>query len=362
MLLTEIAALVSRSAPKGQKKGKKQGLAAMIILLLLMALASACGNKTNVSENGSAGEAPSTGLSSSSKPALEAKEPKTRTIEHAFGKTEVPLHPKRVAVFGLEDITLSLGVPMVYAYDFDGYFLDSRLKALNIPLSGSADFKPNLEAILDAQPDLIIVQAYSTDEKGYAELSKIAPTIAFTPNDWKSSIVDIGKATGLEDKAQEVIRAYEDKLAKAKSAIVSAVGPDKTVVYMRPSDKDLQVYFPSFAPLVYKELGLKPDNSIAAFQKESSDDWGINTSLEKLPSITADYVFAIYGGSIDNAQDFAKLSAASIEVEKMQVWKAMPAVKQNHVFKVSARHWMMSGPIADGKSIDDVVAAVTGKQ
>jgi len=52
------------------------------------------------------------------------------------------------------------------------------------------------------------------------------------------------------------------------------------------------------------------------------DDWGINTSLEKLPSITADYVFAIYGGSIDNAEDFAKSSAASIEIEKMQVYHA----------------------------------------
>ncbi|GED66796.1 hypothetical protein BRE01_04980 [Brevibacillus reuszeri] len=63
-----------------------------------------------------------------------------------------------------------------------------------------------------------------------------------------------------------------------------------------------------------------------------------------------------------SAEEFATANAASVEVEKLQVWKSMPAVQQDHLFKVSARHWMMSGSIAEGKVIDDVVAAVTGKK
>lgn len=352
MLHKEKAALTGRGAPKDRRKSKLRGLVGLM-LLLLAALVSACGNNANTDGQTSTVTAAS---------AAQSDKPKTQSIEHALGKTEVPLHPKRVAVFGLEDLTLSIGVPMVYAYDFDGYYLHDQLKGLNIPLSGSADFNPNLEAILDAQPDLIVVQRNAIDEKGYDELSKIAPTIAFSPDDWKSAIVQIGKATGLEDKAKVAVEAHADKLKQAKDTIISAVGPDKTVVFMRPSEKDLQVFYPSFNPLIYNELGLKPDVSITEFQKQSTDDWGINTSLEKLPSIVADYVFAIYGGSISSAEDFAAATAESTEVEKLQVWKAMPAVQQNHVFKVSARHWMMSGPIAEGKVIDDVVAAVTGKQ
>ncbi|MCS7460837.1 ABC transporter substrate-binding protein [Paenibacillus doosanensis] len=330
--------------------------AGMIVLLLFVIMTSACGNNDNAKGTSTGSEA--AGFPSGNGSSTSA----TQTIEHFFGKTEVPVHPQRVAVFGLEDLALSLGVPMVYGYDFDGYYLDDQLKALHIPLSGSADFKPNLEAVLSAQPDLIIVQKNAIDQSGYDELSKIAPTIAFGPEDWKSSIVAIGKATGSEDKAKAVIQSYDDKLKKAKDAIVSAAGPDKTILFMRPSEKDLQVFFPSFNHLIYDNLGLKPDTSIAAFQKASPDEWGINTSLEKLPSITADYVFAIYGGSISSAKDFAEASEASKEVEKLQVWKAMPAVKQNHVFKVSARHWMSSGPIAEGRVVDDVVAAVTGKK
>ncbi|MBJ6362513.1 ABC transporter substrate-binding protein [Paenibacillus sp. MAHUQ-46] len=287
--------------------------------------------------------------------------PQTQTVEHGFGKSEVPLHPQRIAVIGHEDILLSLGAPIVYAFGFKGYYLENELKQAGAELSGSADVSFNLEAILASQPDLIVLQQYFTDEKGYEELSKIAPTIAYKPDDWKTNIKTIGKVLGLEEKAASVIADYEDKLQKAKETIIKAVGSDATVAYIRPSNKDLQVFFPSFAPLIYDELGLKADASIAELQKGSQDDWGVNTSLEKLPSITADYVFAIYGGSIDSAEDFQKYTEEASEVEKLNVWKSIPAVGKNHVFKVSARHWMSSGPTANGKVIDDVVAALTGK-
>ncbi|QHT63690.1 ABC transporter substrate-binding protein [Paenibacillus lycopersici] len=339
-----------------------RGIAALIVVVLVALLASACGNNNSNSNAGgaNAGEstpAPANAGSSGPPPAEEAA---TKTVKHYYGETEVPAHPQRVAVIGLEDIALSLGVPLVYAYGFEGYYLYDRLKATNVTLSDSPDTKPNLEKILAAHPDLIILQGYFTDEAGYKELSKIAPTIAYTPADWKANIVAIGDVLGLADKAQETIAAYDDKLKQAKDAIAAAAGDRNSVVFLRPSDKDLQVFFPSFEPLLYNDLGLKPDASIDEFQKESEDDWGINTSLEKLPSITADYVFAIYGGSISSEDEFQKEMAASTEVEKLSVWKALPAVKNNHVFKVSARTWMSSGPIANGYVIDDVKAAVTG--
>ncbi|CAM4504086.1 ABC-type Fe3+-hydroxamate transport system substrate-binding protein [Paenibacillus endophyticus] len=50
------------------------------------------------------------------------------------------------------------------------------------------------------------------------------------------------------------------------------------------------------------------------------------------------------------------------ELEKLEVWKAIPAVKQNHVYKISARHWMLNGPISDSMKIDDVLQALTGNK
>ena len=364
MFRLEKTVRAERSAAVVRKNVR--GIAGLIAVLLAVLLMSACGSSGNDSANVSSpaagpsqSQSPSPEASPSPSPSSSSEEAQTRTVKHYYGETEIPLHPQRVAVFGLEDIALSLGAPIVYAYGFDGYYLYDRLKELNVPLSGSADLNPNFEAILAAKPDLIVLQGYFTDQQGYDKLSKIAPTIAFTPGDWKASIVEIGQALGLEDKAQTTIAAYDDKLKQAKEAIAAAAGSANTVVFLRPSDKDLQVFFPSFAPLIYNELGLQPDASIAEFQKESGEDWGINTSLEKLPSITADYVFAIYGGSISSSEEYAKETSAATEVEKLQVWKAMPAVKNDHVFKVSARTWMSSGPIADGSVVDDVRAAVT---
>jgi len=358
MYSTERPSIASLKAKKGQRNIR--GYAMLLTIMLITALVSACGNTTNlVGDTGKADSQPNvqtTALESTKD--NEVGQP--IKIKHGFGETEVPPHPKRIAVFGLEDIMLSLDVPMVYAYDFKGYYLDDALRKLNIPVSGTADFKPNLEAILQTDPDLIIVQQYSIDQKGYDELSKIAPTVAFAPDDWKSSIVEIGKALDVEGKAQAVIQAHEVKLKQVKEKMVQAVGKDKTVAYIRPSDKDLQVFFPSFN-LVYSELGLLPDASISDLQKKTEDDWGINLSLEDLPLITADYIFAIYGGSIDTEDAFQKEAAASKEIEKLQLWKSIPAVKNNNVFKVSSRHWMSSGPIAESKEVDDVVNAITGK-
>ncbi|WP_379201311.1 ABC transporter substrate-binding protein [Paenibacillus sp. GCM10012306] len=333
-----------------------------MIILLLTVLVSACGNNTNTGANEKVAATKDASGSAQGNNSSQTEAAETLTVKHAYGETKVPAHPKRIAVIGLEDLALSLGLPMVYAYGFDGYYLEDQLKQQGVPMSGTADMKPNLEAILAAQPDLILIQQYFTDQSGYDELSKIAPTVSYAPNDWKTSITEIGKITGFEDKALAVIQANEDKIKQAKETIISAVGADKTVVYMRPSDKDLQVFFPSFAPLVYEKLGLKPDASIEELKKASTDDWGITTSLEKLPSITADYVFAMYGGSISPKEEFEKAAAATTEIEKMSLWKEIPAVKQNHAFKVSARSWMSSGPIAEGNVIDDVVAAVTGSK
>lgn len=357
------------------KRGTLRGIGMLLAAALLAIMLSACGSNgadnandnaaVNANTNANAGTQTSgednAAAGNGTNAAAQTDEPRFITVKHGYGETQAPLHPKRVAVFGLEDIMLSLEAPIVYAFDFNGYYLDERIKKLNIAVSGNADFAPNAESILATKPDLIIVQQYSVDQAGYDALSKIAPTLAFVPDDWKSSIVEIGKVLGLEDKAQEVLKAHEDKLASARETIVGAVGPDKTVAYIRPSDKDLQVFFPSFN-FVYTDLGLKPDNSIGKLQKETKDDWGITTSLEKLPLLTADYVFAIYGGSIDNEEDYAKAENSAAGIQKLKLWQSIPAVKQNHVFHASARNWMSAGPIAESNEIDEVVAAVTGGQ
>ncbi|MWV43765.1 hypothetical protein GRF59_08955 [Paenibacillus sp. HJL G12] len=81
-----------------------------------------------------------------------------------YGETEIPPHPKRIVSIGMEDMLLSLVVPL----DRTG---------------------------------------------GIRQLSKIASTITFN---WQSGILDIGKALGKEEQAKAVLQAYQEKVKEAK--------------------------------------------------------------------------------------------------------------------------------------------------
>jgi iron complex transport system substrate-binding protein len=222
----------------------------------------------------------------------------------------------------------------------------------------------NYEAILAAQPDLIMVSSDYVNKEKYEKLSKIAPTLAYDRLQWKSTIVEIGKALDREDKANAFLQAYNDKLKQARETIIRTVGANKTVALMRLYEKEVQLFFPDFdfGSVLYKELGLTPAASITDLRKTAKDPSAIMLSLEKLPDLTADFLFVTAGGSVTPPDGLQKALDTVARVEQLQVWQAIPAVKQNHVYHISARHWMLSGPIADSEKIDDVVKALTGSK
>ncbi|WP_254450640.1 AraC family transcriptional regulator [Cohnella herbarum] len=283
----------------------------------------------------------------------------TKVVKHMMGESEIPINPQRIAVNGLEDIMLVLDAPMVLAQSLKGQYLYDRLQEKKVP-SVYTPGSINYESILDSEPDLIIANLLASDKESYEQLSKIAPTIVYDRSDWKNSIVAIGKAINREDKAASVIQAYDEKLSKAKAAIIAKIGADRTLAFIRPSNKDVQLFFPAFSytSIAYKDLGMTLDPVLAKFrEKEGEESWGIEASLETLPDLSADYLFVTAGGSFDS-EDEAKVALEELtEVENLTIWNNIPAVKQGHVYKMSARHWMLNGPIADNMKIDDVLAA-----
>ncbi len=285
-------------------------------------------------------------------------------IKHDYGESTIPANPKRIVSIGMEDMLLSLDVPLVQAFSTDGYYLDAQIKEKGIPINSSFDI--NLEAIAAVDPDLIVMNTYMTDQSGYEQLSKIAPTIAFVRDNWQSAIVDIGRALGKEGQADALLQTYEDKLKQARETIVQAVGRDKTVAFIRPSTKEVELDFPEYAwtYILYNELGLKPDPAVLEFQKNNKEDtWGgTMLSLEKLPELTADYLFMDYGASMANEAEFQQDVAKASGVEQLKVWKAIPAVAKGQAYKVSARHWALNGPIADEMKIDDIVNILAANQ
>ncbi|RXZ83260.1 ABC transporter substrate-binding protein [Paenibacillaceae bacterium] len=352
IVLSRPTASGARFANKPGKRGKmmqgRKVTALMLLMLAVTIIAAACGDK--------GAELPKTDSTGG-----EEQQGETRTVEHAYGKTEIPVHPQRIAQYWMEDNLLSLEVPFIYSFNMPGYFLHDQIEKLGIKTDSA--FPLNLEALAAANPDLIIISQYAVDdEAGYAQLNKIAPTIAFDPNDWQGSIQKLGDALGVSDKATAVIAAHQEYINTVKNAITDKIGTDKTIALIRPSAKDLQVFFPGFSSItktVYTELGLAADDSIKKFEQDGSYEWGDDLSLEKIPELQADYILSMYGSSISTEDEFEREAAEVKEFEKSPLWKDLPAVKNGQVTLVSGRHWMMSGAIADRMKLEDVLKAVT---
>lgn len=326
-----------------------------ICMTLLFGACSNANTPTNVANPGA--------VSDNAVTVQAERQAQSKIVHHLMGETEIPVKPERIVVDGLEDIMLALQVPIVQANSMEGHYLYDRLQERHIPVLEVSD-NINYEGILEAAPDVIIASNLSVYEQAiYDNLTKIAPTIVYDRGDWKTSIQAIGEALDLATEAQAVIQAYDDKLQQARKDIAAAAG-GKSVAIIRPSVKDVQVFFPAFAytGLLYNELGFQVSPAIADMQKKQEEGlWGEVLSLEKLPELDADYLFVTVGGSYATEEDYQQSLQELAEVENMMVWQRNPAVQQNQVYKVSSRHWMLNGPIADGMKIDDVVAAVTGK-
>jgi len=333
----------------------------LILLLAVMFILSACGNDKQ-QNNLSPSSTPDSHTEQPQQNTTQGSAEQSLTVTHDYGKTEVPAHPKKIVSIGMEDILLTLDAPLVQAFSTDGYYLDKEIKQRGIAVNSSFDI--NLEAIMEANPDLIVINKYMTDEAGYEQLSKIAPTIAYIRDDWKHGLTELGKILDKEQEANAAFEQFNKKLADAKDRIIKTIGDQKTVAFVRPAKDAVELDFPDSAwiGIIYNDLGLLPDSKVLELQKNSNDTWGgTMISLETLPELTADYLFADYGASMASEEVFQNDLAKRTEIENMEIWKAIPAVKNNESHIVSARHWALSGPIADSLKIDDVVRAIIGQ-
>jgi iron complex transport system substrate-binding protein len=164
------------------------------------------------------------------------------TMEHTMGSTTIDTVPERVVALDPSyiDAALLLGADLVgyvqYRQDpnapfapYLGDVADATQDSVNVGTLA----EPNLEKILELEPDLI-VSAKVRHEALYPQLSKIAPTIfsVSTGPTWKENVVFLGQALGKKAKAEELVKAYEDRAQKVGAEIL-AKKPDATYSLVR---------------------------------------------------------------------------------------------------------------------------------
>ncbi|WP_416148813.1 AraC family transcriptional regulator [Salipaludibacillus sp. HK11] len=295
-----------------------------------------------------------------------------KVAEHRFGETVIPKDPERIVSLGLEDMTLALDVPLVYAtLHGENHYLEAKLHEKGVETDVVGGGQVNNEAVLAADPDLIIISdGPSTDESVYEELTKIAPTILLNRENWREEIVRLGELLNMEDLAEAKVESFHEQLDKAETTITDVVGENATVAFIRLSENMAYLWFPfpedsydkGYVGLIYDSLGFKPDPFILEMMEENPDEhWGVQLSLEMLPEIKADYIFVTAGASGGTAEDYEESWGQLAEIEELQVWQSIPAVQEGNVYQVSAKNWMLAGPYADESKINDVIQAVTNE-
>jgi len=189
------------------KVSRSTSIATATLLLCITLLISACSNATNT-VNTNAGGAGALATGTSQEGASETAKPSstvetTKTYTDGKGTVTIPTDPKRIV-----DLTgsaignlLALGVKPVAATQdsLKNPFHEGKLDdIINI------GEEPNIEAILDLDPDLIITFDYIEDAQ-YENLAQIAPVVrlkygAGTPSDL---LLEFGKITGREELRKE---------------------------------------------------------------------------------------------------------------------------------------------------------------
>lgn len=324
----------------------------LAVLVCLAGIAVGCGRE----EASSGGKTPNTAATEEKANLPKQKEAATRTAVSAWGEVEVPVQPKRVALTYHDDIDhfVALGVTPVAVPTYErsgnsnGYlpYLTEAMKG--VEKIGNA---PSLEAILSADPDLIVAGYHHRDLK--EQLNRIAPTLYFEWQvDWRKTHLEMGKALGLEAKAQANIDAFNAETQKTKDALKLVVGNDP-VAFIRVRQKQLEVYgasgtgaFPSF--ILYELLGLTP------VEEAPKDNWGAPVSLEHFAGMKAEHIF-LYVLENDDDAGLAK------ELLSNPLYRQVPAIQKNRVYMVQSFPWDRGGPIAFTQGMEQIRKMVAGR-
>ncbi|TCN01074.1 iron complex transport system substrate-binding protein [Paenibacillus sp. BK033] len=334
-------------------KRRNLGFCSLFICLALMLAACGSGGNNANAPSSTPSEAPAEEAPGNSEPEGGSAYPVT--IKHLKGEYKLEKRPEKIAVLDTKFVDQLIALDEQPAgsvtaagsdTDFPEYLSD-RL-AGDVKLLGTRD-KPNLEAILAMQPDLILMTDFQ--EEAYANISKIAPTIVLDfDEDWRATLDTMGTIMGKQAEAKAVQQAYEEKATKLKEQLAAKLG-EETVALIRPRIEGIRVHTPDHrtGAILYNDLGLKVPASVAAV-----DDTAYELSLEAVSEIGADHYFLLSD---------AMFADAVKELESTNIWKSLDSVKNHHVYKADSTLWIAYyGPIANSLIIEQAAEALLGQQ
>lgn len=282
-----------------------------------------------------------------------------RVVRHVLGETTVPALPQRVVSLTtfITDSLLALEVqPVAVEAEFKRphppAYLAGRLEGISTVGFGA---QIDLEAILDARPDLILC-GLTSQARLYKALSQIAPTIFIDPagaEEKHGKILELAAVLGMRERGELRLKAHLERIAAARAELAPRV-QGRTVAAVRVRAMDIQLFSRTerIGPFLFGHagLGLIPDPRVPLRPQAG---WADTLDVECLAELTADHLIVIL-----DRNGTETLAAAS----RLPTWRAIPAVKNGNLHVVAFSTWIMGeGLLAEEAKLKDVLAIFGGE-
>lgn len=200
--------------------------------------------------------------------------------------------------------------------------------------------KPNAEAILNLDPDVIIGTS-KWNEDMMAQMNKMATTIPYShiSENWKDNLLAFGQLADKEAEAEKIIADYEEKAADAKEKLGETVA-DKEVLVIRVRAGVMNIYPAGIYlnPVLYEDLGLQAPEVLGEAKAQAE------LTLETLAEIDPDVIFMQYETS-ENADTPNVLE----DLQANPIFKSLTANKNGEVY-VNAINPLAQGGTAWSKT------------
>jgi iron complex transport system substrate-binding protein len=268
-------------------------------------------------------------------------------VSTAFGDVTTPASPERVVTLAESalDVALAVGItPVGTTASRGGNAAPAYLgaDAAEIPVVATVS-EPNLEAIVETDPDLILAGSNLTQEQ-YVALSAIAPTVAPEAparGEWEAPLHTYGEALGADDELSEKLDAVGDR-ANTIADAGSVSGTFAVVRWM--ANGPVLMNSANMPGTLLEAAGATPMPAAADLGGQPHSD---PLSLENLDQVDADRLFvAAFGADGESALQAAQSQPA---------FTRLKAVGAGTTTVVDGSVWTSaSGPIAASLVMDDI--------
>ncbi|RAP73425.1 ABC transporter substrate-binding protein [Paenibacillus montanisoli] len=312
------------------------------LLLSLLLLLSACGQKAANNDANTAGNTASDNAQS-----------EERVITHSMGETPIKGTPLRVVVLTNEgtEALLALGVKPVGAvksWTGDPWYEHIKSQMEGVEVVGE-ESQPNIELIASLKPDLILGNKLR-QEKVYDQLKAIAPTVFSETlrGAWQDNFMLYADALGKKAEGEKIIADYDNRTVDFKSKAGDKLNAKVSVVRFMAGKT--RIYLgDTFTGLAFSKLGItRPDS-----QLNYKDTFVEEITKERLPEVDADKLFYFTYETGDG-----KGTAMEEEMMKDPLWQSLAVVKNKQAYRVSDAIWNTSGGVISANLMLDELAKI----